>query len=60
MKLEAVETKFSFKIGREDEAADPRKYENLVNQFMKNNNYVHYKKISNNDHLYKKNKRKNI
>ena len=30
MKLEAVETKFSFKIGKEDEAVDPRKYENLV------------------------------
>lgn len=40
------------------ETANIEKYENLVNEFMKNNNYTHYKKISNNDHLYKKNKRK--
>jgi len=42
------------------ETANIEKYENLVNQFMKNNNYSHYKKISNNDNLYKKNKRKSI
>lgn len=36
------------------ETANRNEYTKLVNEFMKNNSYVLYEKISNNDNLYKK------